>query len=368
MDMEKLLPTSNSFEKEPISFIIFLRVVAVFLILWAHIAGWLDAWNVSWLPLDLFRKYVTVPLGIIQDCGFIGVALLFLISGFIITYVAQVESRKEFAIKRFFRIYPPLIFSIILIIVFFLIYSYVTQLHVYIQDFNAFEIFTSFTLANYFFTPQFVINAVAWILVVLVLFYISCFIILPMLKKHPKTSVGILIVFTILTITLSKSFGGVFFLFAVSVSYFPYLILGQILYYWWTRRISTLEGIVFSLLAYLVSVQGLLMVNSDFYSVANSYGISFVYAYLIFLVTLLISEKIRVGQIFGFYSKISYSFFLNNGVGMEFISIFFPLIGFFPSLIIALTVLTIISYLFWRFVEMPFRKFSRRIVNYLKTK
>ena len=68
-----LVSTSDISEHEPITFIILLRGVAVFLILWDHIASWLDTWDISWLPLSFIRDYLTIPLGIIQDFGFVGV-------------------------------------------------------------------------------------------------------------------------------------------------------------------------------------------------------------------------------------------------------------------------------------------------------
>ena len=365
MNKEKSLPTSNSFEKEPITFIIFLRGVAVFLIYWAHLASWLDTWEVSWLPMDFIRNYFTEPLGIIQDFGFMGVSLLFLITGFIITHIAQVEKRKEFAIKRLFRIYPPLIVSIILIVAFYGIYGLITQSYIHIQNFTSLDILVSFTLANYLMVPQYVVNGVAWILVVIGIFYLSCFIILPLLKKRPKTSIVSLISFSIITIILSKSFGSSFFLFAVSVSHVPFLIIGQIFYYWWKKKLSNIESIVFSIIAYFVSVQGLLIVNPDFYLSVNSYEISFVYACLVFFIALLLNERIRVGRILGFYSKISYSFFLNNGITTELISFLFPLLGFSPSLGISFLLSTTVAYISWHYIEIPFRTFSRKIVNHL---
>lgn len=65
--------------------------------LWDHlVATWLDRNLVSWEPLNAMRAYLVKPLGNIQDFGFVGVALFFLISGFIITHVATSESRRQF--------------------------------------------------------------------------------------------------------------------------------------------------------------------------------------------------------------------------------------------------------------------------------
>jgi len=58
--------------------------------------------------------YIENPIGIIQNFGFLGVPLFFIVSGFIITHVSSYESSKIFIIRRLFRIYPLLIFSVAL--------------------------------------------------------------------------------------------------------------------------------------------------------------------------------------------------------------------------------------------------------------
>jgi len=113
--------------KEQFNFISILRAVAALLVVWDHLAGFgTDQNKVNWEPLNLMRSYINTPLGIIQDFGFLGVVLFFVISGFIITHVAQRESRLEFAIKRVFRIYPPFILSIIIIVLAEYSYSFRT--------------------------------------------------------------------------------------------------------------------------------------------------------------------------------------------------------------------------------------------------
>ena len=355
-------PSANKLnECKTFGFITFLRGIAVLLIAWDHLVGvWLDTNKVTWLPLNLVRQYVAQPLGISQDFGFLGVVLIFLISGFIITHAAQAESRKEFAIKRLFRLYPPLIISIILIVVFYWTYSAVYQTQTYIQAFNYKDILLAGTLANYFMIPQNVVNGIAWILVVEGLFYIACFSILPLLQNKPKTSMAILIGFTGSMLAISRQFGPNFYLFATSVSYIPYLLMGQVLYYRFKRRITILQFGVLSALIVVVSIQGMLVLNSDNTGIISSYGISFVYAFLIFITAILLSERIKIGRFFGFYSKISYSFYLNQGVGLLFISILFPLLGFGFSLGIAFVLLTLLAYLSWRFVEEPSRKIARK--------
>lgn len=94
--------------KSKINFISILRGPAALLVMWDHLVGtYLDQSGQSWRLLELVRNYVTKPLAIIQDFGFFAVALFFLISGFIITYIAQRETALQFTVRRIFRIYPP---------------------------------------------------------------------------------------------------------------------------------------------------------------------------------------------------------------------------------------------------------------------
>lgn len=354
--------------REKLAFITVLRGVAVLLIAWDHMVGaWLDWGKVKWLPLEFTRRYFNRPLGIIQDFGAIGVSFLFLMSGFLITLVGQTENRKEFSIKRLLRIYPPLIVSIILILAFYWTYTLATHSYTYVQEFNLRDILLNASLANYVFWPQKVINGTAWILVVEGLFYIACFLLLPLIKKRPSTSVAFLIAFAGLTIIFSRNFGTNFLLFASSVAYFPFIIMGQILFYFWKRRMTKAGFVVFSVATMMIFYLGVMLVNTNFLPINNSYVPSFIYAYAIFGASLLLAKRIKtralVGRFLGFFSKISYSFYLNTTSSYLCFLILFPVIGLESSLGIAFVLLTFLAYLSWRFVEEPSRKLAQRILT-----
>src|SRR5208282_2429062 len=78
---------------------------------------WPQRNRVSWLPAQLAERWIFEPLHLMTHGGAMAVALFFLVSGFVITYVAQRETRREFAIKRVLRIFPPLWLSIVLLLV-----------------------------------------------------------------------------------------------------------------------------------------------------------------------------------------------------------------------------------------------------------
>ena len=322
--------------------------------------AWLDYGKISWWPLEFSRQYITQPLGICEDFGFIGVSLIFLTSGFLITHSGQKENRKEFSVKRLLRIYPALIVSIIIILGVYFVYSIITQAPTYFSSFSPQDIILSMSLLNYIVTPVNAVNGVAWILLVQGIFYLACFLLLPFLNKKPLKSIAILLAFCVLTTALASEFGQNFLLFAISASYIPYIVLGQVFYYFWERRITKVQFAVFSITTFFVSISGMSTLRPDF---LEPYTISFLYAYIIFVAALLLTKRIQPGRILGFFSKISYSFYLNNTVSNLFLVILFPIVGYEISLGVAFALLTSIAYLSWRFVEQPSKKIIRAILK-----
>lgn len=134
--------------------------------------------------------------------GALGVIQFFFISGFVITMVAMRESRFEFIVKRFFRIFPPILFSLVLIITAYDI-CHLTHTTRFI-DSNGWRLSVFPGLYSWddlskglFFKNLFLagvdMNGVMWTLVVESTFYVLVFLFLPLLKKNPVqlyTSIG----------------------------------------------------------------------------------------------------------------------------------------------------------------------------------
>lgn len=86
-----------------------LRAIAALMVVYDHLFCIvpLRHFGSAAFPAPVVQEYISTPLGIIQDFGWLGVAIFFLVSGFIISHVAMRENRVEFIVKRVFRIYPP---------------------------------------------------------------------------------------------------------------------------------------------------------------------------------------------------------------------------------------------------------------------
>ncbi len=340
-----------------INFLNLLRGVAVLLVVYDHLgAFWPEQNGRSWIVNRVIRRWVTEPLGIIQDFGFLGVAVFFLISGFVITHVAQRESQLQFAVKRVLRIYPPLIASILLIVAISFIQG--------TPRFSIGEYLQSFTLANYFRVPGFEVSGVAWTLVIEMLFYTGVLVTLPLLKRWPLVANACMLGVCALAVSTSRSYGDSYFLLAASLAYVPYLLLGQLVYLRWTRRITTVDFAVFALATYLVIMFGIRRIHTAFLPAENSYIISAAFAFAIFVVALLFEESVRVPRFIATTSEISYSLYLVHGaVGYFLLDELVGRIPFTAAVAIAFAVGFGLAFASHRFVEVPSQQLARSLLS-----
>ncbi|MBO6043554.1 MAG: acyltransferase [Acetobacter sp.] len=136
------------------------------------------------------------------DFGHLGVIQFFFISGFVITMVAMRESQFEFIVKRFFRIFPPILFSLLLIVAAYVL-CHLTHTMQFIEAnswkthvFPGLRLWNELKVGEFFknlFLAGVGMNGVMWTLVVESAFYVLVFLFLPMIKQKPVqlyTSIG----------------------------------------------------------------------------------------------------------------------------------------------------------------------------------
>jgi exopolysaccharide production protein ExoZ len=349
-----------------IKFIALLRGVAALLVVWAHLVGtWCDRHGQTWLPLTLVRQTVNIPLGIIQDFGYFAVVTFFLISGFIITHIAQREGRWVFAIKRLFRIYPPLIASMLLIFALFALQPWLGVRHFELPNLSLKHVLQCFALVNYFKPAQSPINGVAWTLVVEMLFYGLCWLGLPWLKTRPVGFSLFASGVCAAALAIGPHLGYSVHSLVAFLSHIPVLLLGQLLYFRAYRRISTAQWTGLSLVVYAVWVAGLHSIHSAFYPPENSFGISLVLAYGLFTAALLLEEHLQVPRGLQFYANISYSLYLNHGLlGGVLLELMVPKLGYSWALLLTLAGVSAVCYGGWKYIELPSQRLGRRILHH----
>lgn len=331
-------------------FLDYLRACAAWLVVWDHLAATMPGWvGKVFGPAAWVRNNVAAPLGIIQDFGWFGVALFFLISGFIISDRARVEGVREFVVRRIFRIYPMLVLAVLLS---------AFLLHPKAKVTPA-DLALNVTLANYLIAPQVVLLGVAWTLIIEVVFYA-----VTALTQFARTSphrIAVNLAVVVATLLCRGRLGDNFALFSVTASYLPVLIMGQIVYWWLAKReLSAAWAIAYLLAAYGVFLWSLRAIHPGFLPATNSYLISVAYALLLFVA--LMPMRLRASRVVRFLSNTSYSMYLLHGiVGQLVIGALATRVPISVAILIAAVGSLAAAFVTYRLVEIPSQHLARHL-------
>ena len=279
--------------------------------------------------------------------GHLGVQIFFVISGFVIPYSMHkgkynIRKIKTFFLKRFIRIHPPYLISILLVIlinVFFYFSPYFNE-ELISLDLKNF-------ISHFFYLNDILhlkwLNQVFWSLAIEFQFYIYISIFFKFIESDKNL---IWIVFLMFNIVLSIIFPIHYYL----TGHLPYFMLGITLF----RYIFNKESIT-SLVFYLIVICSLLTYNYDF---------EFVIAGIFPILCFFLFKKYSI--IIEFLSKISYSLYLIHApisqslikVGSYYCSNFYHEIILISS---TFTLTIFCSYLFFKFVENPFKNIASKL-------
>jgi peptidoglycan/LPS O-acetylase OafA/YrhL len=311
-----------------------LRGVAAVLVVWSHIVGYkLPSEGHTWLGFTLFNRFITGPLNIVQNFGWFGVVLFFLISGFVITDAAYRETAREFAVRRLLRIYPPIILTTIVIFI--------------LQSFGTPPLTTnptplgwilSLTLVNYLIIPQVLVIGVAWTLCIEVLFYLIVWFASPLGKRVPWAFPVVVLVVALVARNFDRNLGDSFFLLAVFTTYLPMLVIGQVTFLAVSRRIPKWMGAVGLVAAWCTFVWCLEPIYPDFLQPASAYGPSVVLAVALFLGAVAAEGRLRPIRALDVVARRSYSLYLIHWpVGYAMVDLLTPIKGLPTTVIILIT-------------------------------
>ncbi len=347
-----------------------VRAVAALLVVWDHLFNlWPQRNEIAFAPAAFVERWVMTPLALMQHGGAFAVALFFMVSGFIIVAVGMRESSRTFAIRRALRIYPPLWISIVLLLATFSIALTLTDapgLHGYeINKVLAMDnpwpaILLAMSLFNYLVgTPP--VNGVAWTLIIELLFYLTVLVLLPLLRTRPRTAIVAAFV-GLLVLQVFARVHAVVFLLTVNMVYVTFLFLGTLVYLRYAQRIGTGFFVIWTALYWGLFILGMYRYGVMPPWTIAGYGVSYAFAWLVFVALLLVDRHIRLDPVTDFFSRISYSLYLNHG-GLGFLSLalLVPALGFPVSLAITLVLVVAVSAASYRWVELPSQHLARRL-------
>lgn len=350
-----------------IAFLDWLRAAASLLVVWDHLVGeWLHQHGRSWLPLTVLQEYFTVPLVISQNLGWLGVVTFFLISGFIISSVSVSETTVAFILKRVLRIFPPLIAAVL-----------VTVALTHVDSNTAIEmngrvtlenVLINFTLLNYLRVPQVVLVGVAWTLVIEVTFYALMAVVARFLRTSFAATTPVLILLVgVFFLFTGRRFGDNYFLLAVSVSYLPLLVLGQLLWLRWASKIGWGTFIALSLGCWVIFIRGLEVYQPRWLDPAESYGPSILLGYALFAFMLSRNATIRTPRVVRFLAERGYSIYLFHApIGRLVLDRLDGRLPFTIMMLLTCVSILLVVEVVYRCVERPSQRLARTLVRTLR--
>jgi peptidoglycan/LPS O-acetylase OafA/YrhL len=190
-------------------------------------------------------------------------------------------------------------------------------------------------------------------------------VLLPVIRRMLWLAVVIEIAVCWADVAFARDFGASFFLVAVSLSYLPVLLLGQICWAVWSGRVPLRLGAVFGLAAWLAYVWA---DNRDMGRIDDGYGTAVLIGLLLFVLLLLLEDRLRPRRVVSYLADRSYSIYLLHGV------IALPLMGYLyphlpiPVAIAAGVLATMLAVeLSYRGIERPAQRLARRLTRRNRT-
>jgi peptidoglycan/LPS O-acetylase OafA/YrhL len=336
-----------------------LRGVAVGLVVYSHVVGIFlhQHHDVSTLASAL-QGFAVHPLILSLNLGNFGVVLFFLVSGFIVTHTGFQEDPRRYAVKRFLRIYPMLVVAVLLSAGLFLVHLHpVTTGEA--STVTPLTLLTNASLANNLIEPQVVLVVVTWTLIIEILFYVLLLGALPLMRRSVWLSIAAELGLVALVMATEHLGGSSYFLFGVNVSYLPALLLGQVVWAVWSRRVPLWTGLLFGAVAWIEYVWAGApgMGRED-----TAYDHNLALGLGVFIVALLVEPKLRPARWISYLADRSYSLYLLHGLlAFAVMNVLYPKVGFPVAVVVGLVVTMLGVEAGYRWVERPSMRLARRL-------
>lgn len=347
-----------------------LRGIASFFVLISHLI------ILFWLHQDTVQKLTGMPFyqgevpaisifllnnQIINYGGF-GVALFFLISGFVIPFALEQQKNIQFVINRIFRIWPTYIAGLSITLAAMLI------AHWYFK--------TPFipTLKNIIYNMLLIfdlagghcIDGVAWTLVIEIKFYLLMMLVPRLLRDKAMSYIIITALIMVYTMFLAFYTTDVGITFYTKVSklfmFITFMFLGTGFYLLYRNKMKPSYFVLFTIyLLTLFFTQGYF----NHYLFPDGQGVKSAYlsAFIIFSLFYVMQDKIIFPKIFNLLADISYPLYVIHSIlGCIYMHIFLSYLPY-PNLALSTCVIVVIciAYLLHKIIENPSNQLGKHL-------
>lgn len=328
----------------------FIRVLATCLVFYTHVSTWYQHRQQPLVITGVLDRFVIVPMKLNKDFGFLGFALFFVVSGFLVAHVATKERVWQFAIRRVLRIFPALMVAVLLAWVLVNLGWYAIPgrfTEVGIRDLLA-----NMVLANYFRTPFIPLVGVTWTMIPQLAVWAMIGLLLPLLRREPWLVIGIQITVCSVVLSIMPNFKGVAASSLANIGAFgTAVVLGEVIWLVWSKRAPLWAGAALGLACWVVFCWGDELGYGRF---DDSYPWTLAIAVLLVTGFVLGSNRLPRSRLVSYLSTRSYAVYLVHQ------TIAFTLLTkiwrhTWPSVAVAASVaaVLVVSELLYRLVELP---------------
>lgn len=353
-----------------------LRGLAALSVLITHYFGvfWTDRESVSQLtnaPLLSFKtqavpSYISaLHHFVLFNWGTFGVALFFLISGFVIPFSLLKLDWRAFAINRFFRLVPTYIvgFTITLLAI-FLCSIYFNKTFPYQSK----EMIVHYLpgLRDLFHYKS--IDGIIWTLEIEVKFYIICALIARLFQagSFKVFFIPIFLGISALCISALGPIQGIFFRLTFGYlfvsQYIIFMFIGVVFHYLY-RKLMRIETAVFLISIFFLFFS--FIRQGELFKTASTLTSSYAFGLLLFAFAFANPSFFRSNRLFDFLADISYPLYVIHGVA-GYVSLRLLLeTGFNPgiSLLIVTSAVMLFSIIIHEYVELPAQILGKKLLN-----
>lgn len=304
------------------------------------------------------------------DLGCFGVALFFLISGFVISLSLEKQNSVSFLVARVFRIYP--LYLVGLALTMLSIFAFTQYLGLEYSYTIVDYLKQGSLLGDWFWLPS--IDGIVWTLEVELKFYLLICVIHAMRRLNSArallaTAAGM----CLFNILVSNRYGlllqtsiiryRIVYILAMSFVYLIYMFIGVCFYNFYKKYWDLKKTIVAVVSLYLLYIAALL--NGVDTGINNIYLTSYTLALLLFAGCYAMQERIRYNRLFQFFGDISYPLYVVHGVNGYILMSVLDMVGVDPYVSVAVTMglSILLAYVLHRLVELPSNIFGKKIAK-----
>ncbi len=352
---------------ELIPFVHVLRGMAPIIVVWCHLGGWwfMNA-GVSYELWNVYQGTIGDGFRLKHSGAHLAVAVFFLISGYIISHVANHESQLEFIVKRAFRLLPTLFIASGLVWLGTALTSHFGWLPILGDEAKGpRDYLMTALLLNFPVDRAPLALATTWSLWAEVIFYAIVVAIIPIIRKRPLVATWILTsVEPILVLPFhwnaDLSYLGYFSI------YLPLFVIGRAFYLDHQREIggrATLAIVAANI--FILALLYEFRFPGELLQGPTEVAITYLAAIILFYAAM--NAGIRsVHPVVSFFANISYALYLVHlPIGSLVMSATFAAgLGTYPILFVGVLSSVGVAFLVTRFVERPAQRTGRSLLKH----